>query len=126
MRLGPADACRWVAARISLTGVDPLAGSQVWGEPDVYWERPQACEAVAGWGVAGVLEAASVEQVHRVLHMLSASDGVIWQEGPPKALPGPWFGGMRFATSGMTRPGVPLASGAGRCPRCWCGARGRG
>lgn len=100
-RYATVDASRWVASRVVLLGVDPLAGARVWGAPDVYWERPLAGEAVAGWGVADTREAASAAQVSEVLRALSAPNAVRWLEGPPEApLPGPWFGGMRFAQQG--------------------------
>ena len=114
--LGPADAGRWVAARIALTGVDPLAGAQVWGEPDVYWERPLAREAVAGWGGAGVVEAMSPAQVAQVLRALSSPEGIRWLEGPPAALPGPWFGGMRFAAQGDDEAWGPFGFGRWTLP----------
>ncbi|RKG57315.1 isochorismate synthase, partial [Corallococcus exercitus] len=48
--LSPAEGPRWVAGMMPLAGVDPLAGAGSLGVPSVYWERPVAREAVAGWG----------------------------------------------------------------------------
>jgi isochorismate synthase len=91
---------RWVAAVKALAGVDPLAGAEVLGGPSVYWERPLAREGVAGWGEAGVREARGAPQVQEVLRALSAPGTVRWLESAPEAMPGPWFGGMRFSTAG--------------------------
>ncbi|WNG36583.1 isochorismate synthase [Archangium minus] len=98
--LVPADGGHWVAGMISLAAVDPLAGAEVLGEPSVYWERPLAREAMAGWGEAASVEAESAAQVLTVLKALSAPDSVRWLGASPTALPGPWFGGMRFSQVG--------------------------
>ena len=100
MTLEPAEGSRWVAGAVALPAVDPLAGAQVLGEPSVYWERPLAREAVAGWGEASAVEARSAAQAQAVLRALSAADSVRWLGEAPAALPGPWFGGMRFSTAG--------------------------
>ncbi|HYO57358.1 isochorismate synthase [Archangium sp.] len=83
-----------------LTAVDPLAGAEVLGEPSVYWERPLAGEASAGWGEVVSVEAGSVSRAQAVLRELSAPDSVGWLGEAPSALPGPWFGGMRFSAGG--------------------------
>ena len=98
--LGRADGGRWVAGTMSLPAVDPLAGAEVLGEPSVYWERPLAGEAMAGWGEAASVEAASGARAQAVLRELSAPDSVRWLGEAPSALPGPWFGGMRFSQAG--------------------------
>ena len=98
--LGPAEQGHWVAGRIALTAVDPLAGAEVWGEPTVYWERPLAREAVAGWGEVAAVEADGAARVREVIHALSAPERVRWLGEPPLALPGPWLGGMRFSQEG--------------------------
>ncbi len=124
--LVPAEGDRWVAGVVALAAVDPLAGAEVLGEPSVYWERPLAREAVAGWGEAAAVEARSAAQAQAVLKALSAPASVRWLGEAPVALPGPWFGGMRFVGSGCgTRAGCPSASVGGRCRRWWCGARAR-
>jgi isochorismate synthase len=85
---------------MSLAAVDPLAGTDVLGEPSVYWERPLAREAIAGWGELVSVEAASASRAQAVLRSLSALDLVRWLDEAPSALPGPWFGGMRFSAVG--------------------------
>ncbi|OJT17656.1 isochorismate synthase [Archangium sp. Cb G35] len=98
--LGRADGGHWVAGTLSLAAVDPLAGAEVLGEPSVYWERPLAGEAMAGWGEAAAVEADSGARAQAVLKELSALDSVRWLGEAPSALPGPWLGGMRFSTAG--------------------------
>ncbi|AKJ03398.1 Menaquinone-specific isochorismate synthase [Archangium gephyra] len=98
--LGRGDGGHWVAGTLSLAAVDPLAGAEVLGEPSVYWERPLAGEAMAGWGEAASVEAGSGARAQAVLRELSALDSVRWLGAAPSALPGPWFGGMRFSTAG--------------------------
>ncbi|WPB72775.1 isochorismate synthase [Archangium violaceum] len=98
--LGRADGGHWVAGTLSLAAVDPLAGAEVLGEPSVYWERPLAGEAMAGWGEAAAVEADSGARAQVVLKELSALDSVRWLGEAPSVLPGPWFGGMRFSTAG--------------------------
>src|SRR5688572_27720183 len=98
--LGRADGGRWVAGTLSLPAVDPLAGAEVLGEPSVYWERPLAQEAMAGWGEVASVEAGSGARAQVVLRELSAPDSVRWLGEAPSALPGPWFGGMRFSAAG--------------------------
>jgi isochorismate synthase len=100
MTLEPAEGSRWVAGVVALAAVDPLEGARVLGEPSVYWERPLAREAVAGWGEASALEAGSAEQAQAVLRALSAPGLVRWLGEAPATLPGPWFGGMRFSAAG--------------------------
>ncbi len=106
----------WVAASGPLAGTDPLAGTEVLGEPWVYWERRLAQEAVAGWGVAGAVEARSSAQAQALLGALAAGDGVRWLEGVPGALPGPWFGGMRFANTGGDAAWAPFGFGRWTLP----------
>ncbi|XXF81128.1 isochorismate synthase [Myxococcaceae bacterium GXIMD 01537] len=89
-----------VAGMNSLSGADPLAGADVLGVPSVYWERPLAQEAVAGWGEALVVEARDAAQAREVFSGLLSRAEVHWLEGAPEELPGPWFGGMRFAAGG--------------------------
>lgn len=98
--LGRADGGHWVAGMMSLAAVDPLAGAEVLGEPSVYWERPLAREAMAGWGEAAAVEAGSAARAQSVLRELSVLDSVRWLGEAPSALPGPWFGGMRFSAAG--------------------------
>ncbi|MFP2911785.1 isochorismate synthase, partial [Pyxidicoccus sp. 3LFB2] len=50
--LNPVEGQRWVAGMMPLAVGDPLAGADVLGVPSVYWERPLAREAAAGWGDA--------------------------------------------------------------------------
>lgn len=94
--LSPAEGLRWVAGMMPLAGVDPLAGAGSLGVPSVYWERPVAREAVAGWGEAGVLEAHVASELPTVLGALG-HEAVRWMDGVEPRLPGPWFGGMRFS-----------------------------
>lgn len=96
--LNPLERQRLVAGRISLAAVDPLAGADVLGAPSVYWERPLAQEAVAGWGEAAVVEARSAAEAMEVLSGLVVRGQVRWLGEAPRGLPGPWFGGMRFAS----------------------------
>ena len=58
-----AEGRRWVAATMPLEGVDPLAGADVLGVPSLYWERPLAREAAAGWGEAGAVRAENPREV---------------------------------------------------------------
>jgi len=125
--LGSTDASRWVAGWVSLSAVDPLAGVEAWGEPSVYWERPLAREAVAGWGEVGAVEASSAARAQVVLKALSAPDSVRWLEAPPAdEPPGPWFGGMRFAASGEDTGWSPFGFGRWTLPEAlvWRTARG--
>ncbi|WP_374264561.1 isochorismate synthase MenF [Corallococcus sp. RDP092CA] len=94
--LSPAEGPRWVAGMIPLPGVDPLAGADGLGAPSVYWERPVAREAAAGWGAAGVLEAHAPGELPAVLGALG-DDRVRWLDAASPVVPGPWFGGMRFS-----------------------------
>ncbi|MHA7631563.1 isochorismate synthase [Corallococcus sp. M7] len=94
--LSPAEDPRWVAGMMPLPGVDPLAGAGSLGVPSVYWERPVAREAVAGWGEAGVLEAHAPGELPAVLGALG-HDSVRWLDAVSPQMPGPWFGGMRFS-----------------------------
>ncbi len=97
--LNPAERQRLVAGTLSLLAADPLAGADVLGVPSVYWERPLAQEAVAGWGEAAVLEARTSAEAMEVLSGLTARDQVRWLGEAPRGMPGPWFGGMRFASN---------------------------
>jgi salicylate biosynthesis isochorismate synthase/menaquinone-specific isochorismate synthase len=82
-----------------LTAADPLAGAWVLGMPSIYWERPLAREAVAGWGEAAVMKAQSAAEMRAMLETLSSQVEVRWLGAAPTWLPGPWFGGMRFAAT---------------------------
>ena len=113
--LGSTDTTRWVAGWVPLPAVDPLAGAEAWGEPSVYWERPLAREAVAGWGEAGAVEATSAREARAVLARLSAPDTVRWLEAPA-GLPGPWFGGMRFSEEGGDAGWSPFGFGRWTLP----------
>lgn len=95
-----AEAECWVAGVRPLPGVDPLVGAEVLGAPWVYWERPLTQEAVAGWGEAAVRQAHSAAQAREVLEELGSRSKVQWLDNAPEALPGPWFGGMRFSDQG--------------------------
>jgi salicylate biosynthesis isochorismate synthase len=97
--LNPAKGQRWVARMIRLAATDPLAGANLLGVPSIYWERPLAQEAVAGWGEAAVMEARSAAETAGVLGMLASQVEVRWLGEAPAWLPGPWFGGMRFASA---------------------------
>jgi isochorismate synthase len=105
-----------VAGMMPLAAVDPLAGAEVLGEPSVYWERPLAREAMAGWGEAASVEASSASRVQAVLRDLSAPDSVRWLGEAPTSLPGPWFGGMRFATDGGDEGWSPFGFGRWTLP----------
>jgi salicylate biosynthesis isochorismate synthase len=96
--LNPAKGQRWVARTMRVAAADPLAGANLWGVPSIYWERPLAQEAVAGWGEAAVVEARSAGEATEVLGTLAARVQVRWLGEAPAWLPGPWFGGMRFAS----------------------------
>lgn len=111
-----AETARWVAGWIPLSAVDPLAGAQAWGEPSIYWERPLAREAVAGWGEAGALEAPGAARAGEVLRRMSAPDTVRWLDAPPVGLPGPWFGGMRFSAHGADAGWSPFGFGRWTLP----------
>ncbi|MBF5043962.1 isochorismate synthase [Aggregicoccus sp. 17bor-14] len=95
----PLDGRRYVAGTLSLPAVDPLAGADVLGLPSVYWERPLAQEAAAGWGEAAAVGADDAAGALRVLEALASDGAVRWLGGAAEAMPGPWFGGMRFAAS---------------------------
>src|SRR5690349_1672574 len=97
--LNPSKGHRWVAGMTTVAATDPLAGAGVLGVPSIYWERPLAQQAVAGWGEAAVMEARSAAQVHEVLAALASQAQLRWLDQAPQGLPGPWFGGMRFATT---------------------------
>ncbi|WP_257458828.1 isochorismate synthase [Archangium lipolyticum] len=114
--LGPVEGGRWVAGVMPLAAVDPLAGAEVLGEPSVYWERPLAREAVAGWGEASAVEAGSAAQAQAVLKAISAPDSMRWLGEAPSALPGPWFGGMRFSAVGGDEGWVPFGFGRWTLP----------
>lgn len=97
--LNPAKEQRWVARVISLAATDPLAGESLLGVPSLYWERPVTQEAIAGWGEAAVMEARSPAEVNAVLGALASRVEIRWLGEPPSRMPGPWFGGMRFAST---------------------------
>ena len=97
--LNPARGQRWVARMMTLASADPLAGASLLGVPTFYWERPLAQEAVAGWGEAAVMEAQCAAEVAEVLGTLSSHLQLQWLGEPPPWMPGPWFGGMRFAST---------------------------
>ncbi|MFL5343432.1 MAG: isochorismate synthase MenF [Hyalangium sp.] len=100
--LNPAKGQRWVAGMMVLASTDPLAGANLLGVPAFYWERPLAQEAIAGWGEAAVMEAHSSVQATEVLGTLASQVEVRWLGEAPAQLPGPWFGGMRFASTAPT------------------------
>ncbi|HYH94809.1 isochorismate synthase [Hyalangium sp.] len=95
----PAKGQRWVARMMLLDSADPLAGASLLGVPTLYWERPLAQEAVAGWGEAAVMEARSAAEASEVLGTLASQVEIRWLGEAPMWLPGPWFGGMRFAAT---------------------------
>lgn len=95
----PVERQRLVAGTMTLAAADPLAGADVLGVPSVYWERPLAQEAVAGWGEASVVEARGAAEALEVLSGLVARGQVRWLGEAPRGMPGPWFGGMRFASA---------------------------
>lgn len=95
----PVERQRLVAGSISLAAVDPLAGADVLGVPSVYWERPSSQEAVAGWGEADGVEARNAAEALEVLAGLGARGQLRWLGEVPQGMPGPWFGGMRFASA---------------------------
>jgi salicylate biosynthesis isochorismate synthase/menaquinone-specific isochorismate synthase len=97
--LNSAEGRRWIAGWVTLGAADPLAGAKVLGLPTLYWERPLVREAIAGWGEAAALEARSAAEASEVLASLSTRLEVRWLGEPPAQLPGPWFGGMRFAAT---------------------------
>ncbi|HZI15345.1 MAG TPA: isochorismate synthase [Myxococcus sp.] len=101
--LNPVEGQRWVAGMLPLAVVDPLAGADVLGLPSVFWERPLAREAVAGWGEAAVVEASSAAQASSVMASLGAVE-LRWVGEAPESMPGPWFGGMRFGATGAPDP----------------------
>ncbi len=98
----PAKGQRWVARMMVLASADPLAGASLLGVPTFYWERPLAQEAIAGWGEAAVMEAHGAEEAAEVLGTLASRVQIRWMDEIPEALPGPWFGGMRFAATAPT------------------------
>ncbi|ATB33365.1 isochorismate synthase [Melittangium boletus] len=124
--LGSTDASRWVAGWRALVAADPLAGAEVLGEPSVYWERPLASEAVAGWGEAGMARAENASRAQEVLRRLSAPDAVRWLEAPPPGMPGPWFGGMRFGEEGGDEAWTPFGFGRWTLPEVMVWREGGG
>jgi salicylate biosynthesis isochorismate synthase len=124
--LGSADTPRWVAGWRPLAGVDPLAGADVLGEPSVYWERPLAREAVAGWGEAGVERAEGAAGAREVLRRLSSPDSTRWLRPPPAGLLGPWFGGMRFDAVGGDAAWAPYGFGRWTLPEVLVWREGEG
>jgi len=97
--LNPVEGQRWVAGMRPLAVRDPLAGADVLGVPSVYWERPLAQEAAAGWGEAAVVEASDPSQAPAALASLGTLS-LRWVGEEPESMPGPWFGGMRFGATG--------------------------
>lgn len=97
--LNPVEGQRWVAGMMPLAVGDPLAGADVLGVPSVYWERPLAQEAAAGWGEAAVVVAEEPSQAPAALASLGALS-LRWVGEEPESMPGPWFGGMRFGATG--------------------------
>jgi len=95
----PAEGQRWVARMMVLASADPLAGASLLGVPTFYWERPLAQEAIAGWGEAAVVEPHGADEAAETLATLASRVEIRWLDEAPKALPGPWFGGMRFAAT---------------------------
>ncbi|KFE70357.1 isochorismate synthase [Hyalangium minutum] len=95
----PAKGQRWVAGMMTLASADPLAGAGLLGVPTLYWEQPLEQEAIAGWGEAAVMEARSPTEASEVLGSLSSHLELRWLGEAPARLPGPWFGGMRFAST---------------------------
>jgi salicylate biosynthesis isochorismate synthase/menaquinone-specific isochorismate synthase len=95
----PAKGQRWVAKMMVLASADPLAGASLLGVPTFYWERPLAQEAIAGWGEAAVMEARGADEATEVLGTLASRVQIRWLGEAPQGLPGPWFGGMRFAAT---------------------------
>ena len=98
----PAKGQRWVAGMMTLASADPLAGASLLGVPTLYWERPLDQVAIAGWGEAAVMEAHSAAESAEVLATLPSRLQVRWLDKAPPQLPGPWFGGMRFASTAPT------------------------
>ena len=115
-----------MAGVMPLAAVDPLAGAEVLGEPSVYWERPIAREAVAGWGEAAAVEAGSAARAQAVLKELSAPALVRWLGEPPGALTGPWFGGMRFSATGGDAGWAPFGFGRWTLPEVLVWREGTG
>jgi len=103
--LEPAATQQWVAGMIMLSAADPLAGATLLGVPSVYWERPLVQEAVAGWGEAAVMEAQSAAEVSGMLESLTSRMELRWLGEAPDKLPGPWFGGLRFAATAPSDEG---------------------
>jgi salicylate biosynthesis isochorismate synthase len=97
--LNPAKGQRWVARMMTVAAADPLAGASLLGAPSIYWERPLEQEAVAGWGEAAVMGARSAAEAAEVLGTLASQVEVRWLGEIPEWVPGPWFGGMRFASA---------------------------
>lgn len=98
----PARGQRWVARMMVLASADPLAGTSLLGVPTFYWERPLEREAIAGWGEAAVMEPQGAEEATEVLGTLASRLEIRWLGEAPKELSGPWFGGMRFASTPPT------------------------
>ncbi|ADO72136.1 isochorismate synthase [Stigmatella aurantiaca] len=107
---------RWVGGMLYLAAVDPLAGVDVLGEPSLYWDSPQMREVVAGWGEAGAMVAGSAQEAREVLRLLSSAATVRWAGEVPASLPGPWFGGMRFAAEGKDEGWGPFGFGRWTLP----------
>ncbi len=103
--LNPAKGQRWIARMMLLDSTDPLAGESLLGVPTLYWERPLTQDAIAGWGEAAVMEAHSAAQVAEVLGTIASRVEIRWLGEAPTWMPGPWFGGMRFASTAPSDEG---------------------
>jgi len=99
----------WVAITVSLPPVDPLAACASLAGASLYWERPTAGEAVAGFGILSSVEEARPELAWPVTDRLSSAGQVAWLNSvsadPP---PGPWFGGCAFD---LRRRSTPIWTG---------------
>ena len=94
--LKPAEGGRWVAGRHVPGAVDPLAGRTCWACPP---STGSARCAGRRWRVGrggGAARPGASAQARCVLRALARRRTVRWLGEAPSALPGPWFGGMRF------------------------------
>lgn len=102
----------WVAITVPVPPVDPLAAWASLGGASLYWERPTAGEAVAGFGIIASVEEARPELVWPVIDRLSGAGQVAWLDGlgagRPPGPPGPWFGGCAFD---LRRRSTPIWTG---------------
>src|SRR5262249_23198729 len=99
----------WVAITVPLPPIDPLASAASGGGASLYWERPAAGEAAAGFGILASVEEPRPELAWPALDRLASAGQFAWVDGvgehPP---PGPWFGGCAFD---LTRRATPIWSG---------------